>query len=67
MRTRVLAITLRPELVTLVTGPADPPPDGAGRAGGPASRPVRVLAVLLLWNWPGKMGVVYSNVLLKLL
>jgi hypothetical protein len=67
MGTRVLAITLRPELVALVTGPANPPPDGTRRTGGPASRSVRVLAVLLLWAGPGKMRVVNADVLLELL
>lgn len=64
MSTRMLAITLRPELVTLIAGPADPPPDGARRAGGSASWPIRVLAVLLLWTRPGQMWVVDSDMLL---
>ena len=35
MGTRMLAITLGPELIALVTGPADPPPDGTSSARGP--------------------------------
>ena len=67
MGTRVLAITLRPQLITLVTGPADSPPYGTSRASGPSSWAVRVLAVLLLRTLPGKVWVMDPYVLLELL
>jgi hypothetical protein len=63
----VLAITLSPELVTLITRPADPPTDGPRRTSGPARWAIRVLTVLLLGTGPGKVRVVYTNVLLELL
>lgn len=67
MSTGMLTITLRPELIALVTSPADPPSDGTSRASRPASRSVGVLAMLLLWTLPGQMWVVDPNMLLKLL
>jgi hypothetical protein len=65
--TRVLSIALCPELVALVAGSADSPPDGTGRASSPGSRAVRVLPVLRLRTRPGQVRVLHANMLLELL
>lgn len=67
MGTGVLAIALCPELVALVTRPADSPADGARGTSGPRGTPVGMLAVLLLGPGAGEMGVVDADVLLELL
>lgn len=68
MGTRVLAIALGPELVALVAGPADSPPDGPGHARGPRAGPVGVLAVLLgLGPLPDQVGRVDAHLLLEVL
>ena len=67
MGARVLAIAFRPQLVALVTGSADPPPDRASGARNSGSGPVRVLAVLLLVPWPLHVRVMDRDVLLELL
>lgn len=68
MGTGMLAITLCPELVALITRPAYSPPDGTGHARA-SCRPIRVLPVLrlLLGAGPRQVRVVYAYVLLQLL
>src|SRR6187549_43864 len=63
----VLAIALRPELVALVTSPADSPPDGASARRDPGSWSIWVLPVFVLRPRPREVRVVHSDVLLELL
>ena len=65
MGTRVLTITLGPELVALVASAADSPPDGAGSSRGPRGGSIRVLAVLGLLSRTSQVRVVYAYVLLE--
>ncbi len=65
--TRVLAVALGPELVALVAGAADPPPNGPSTAGDPRSRPVGMLSVLDLGSGAGQVRVVHAHMLLELL
>jgi hypothetical protein len=68
MSTGVLAIALGSELVTLITSPADSPSNRTCCTSTPGSRAIRMLPVVLgLWTLPGKMWVVDSYVMLKLL
>jgi len=67
MGARVLAIAFCPQLVALITGSADSPPDRASGACHSGRGPVRVLPVFLLVPWPLHMRVVDRDVLLELL
>jgi len=65
--TGMLAIALGPELVALITRPADSPSDRASSPSSSRSRPIGVLAMLRLGPCPSEMWVVNSYMLLELL
>ena len=67
MGTGVLAIAFRPQLVTLIARPADPPPNRPCCPGRSSGGPIWMLPVLWLRPSPGEVRVMDADVLLELL
>lgn len=63
----MLAVTFGPQLVALIAGPADPPPNRSGRPRRPGGRSIRMLPMLWLRAGPSKVGVMNADMLLELL
>lgn len=68
MRARVVAIALGPQLVALVTGPANSPTNRSGYSCCSYGRSIWVLAVMLhVRRGSGEVGAMHPDMLLKLL